>query len=127
MDIASDPQPKPRVAYKIGGRTSAQRGERLPASLPGDAEAHVDFGHGRSAVLVAYRDAGLGKGDGEDQMAEHVRIANPTPRDQQRRFCECGRSLANTTNAVGSPYRACETILDEIEAEEENRHQSGAT
>jgi hypothetical protein len=61
-------------------------------------------------------------------VTEHVRIANPTPLEQQRRFCdECGRPLADTTDAIGTPYRACETLLEEIEAEEENRHQAGTT
>ena len=61
-------------------------------------------------------------------MTEHVRIANPTPLQQQSRFCgECGRPLADATDAVGTPYRACDTLLGEIEAEEENRHQAGTT
>ncbi|HVB01641.1 MAG TPA: hypothetical protein VNE42_10335 [Acidimicrobiales bacterium] len=50
-------------------------------------------------------------------MTEHVRIANPTPLQQQRRVCdECGRPLADTTDAAGTPYRACEALLGEIEA-----------
>jgi hypothetical protein len=53
-------------------------------------------------------------------VTEHVRIANPTRLQQQSRFCsECGRPLAGTTDAAGTPYRACHTLLGEIEAEEE--------